>query len=255
VISATKMFIIDFDYLKGRNGEIVVKELAIVGIVKEQVNINQSYLFLPPYPETDLSEEIRCENNGLIQQTHSIPWCAGHTEYSKLREILTNIFATYFSHTGKEDFMIFAKGNQKVMFLSTLLVCIVNDLDAEGCPKARNLQLPRAMVCMFSHKNVHCALHNCNKYAEWLRHYIRKQAYLDIQEWPHETVFRPGQLFIRRPVMVSDWAAKIANCDCSDGKYVSRVTTNGNKNNCVNGGCGDNVIIVDSNGNDSDNSG
>jgi hypothetical protein len=192
------MLIIDFDYLKGKDGEIVVKELAIAGIVREQVNINQSYMFLPPYPVTDLSEEIRCENNGLIQQSHSIPWDYGHIEYSKLPEILTTIFEAHVTHTGLEDFLIFAKGNQKVLFLSELGGGVtVNDLDAEGCPNAENVRVSKAIICMFSHKNYHCALNNCNKYAEWLRRSIHEQACVNVMEWPYMTVFIPGHQFIR----------------------------------------------------------
>jgi hypothetical protein len=191
------MLIIDLAYLKGKNGELVVKEMAIIGVIHEDYKIFQSYMFLPPYPETDLSEETRIENEETREKVHSIAWDHGLIDYSLIITILKNAVNTHYFLTKGFDDLIFVKGNQNVVFLKELWGRTVSDLDAEGCPKADTLRLPRITTCMHGHIKTQCALHNCNKYAEWIRKLIRNQAYSDIQKWPHRSVFRPGRQAIK----------------------------------------------------------
>jgi len=89
--------VIDFEFLRGRTNEIIVKELSIAA-----ANVSDSFRFKSPYPMTT----HRSVENGLN-------WDDGHIAYSELYTVVNEAVAG-FAH-------LYAYGIAKCAFLTELL--------------------------------------------------------------------------------------------------------------------------------------
>jgi hypothetical protein len=161
------MLVIELSCLWGRNGEMVIKEMALIGHTFKS-GCNHStfiYMFKPPYPESELPKQVKITNNWVTNRMHNISWQDGTEEYSELSNILG--FCLKHHDTSK----IYTKGLEKSILLTQLLGKPVINLDDLACPKATRLRLPRMRWtgCAFSHSIVQCALYSCNQYVQWLR--------------------------------------------------------------------------------------
>jgi hypothetical protein len=162
------MIVIEIACLWGRDGELVIKEASLVA---HQNNITggcsrttTTYRFLPPYPESELSQQVKNTNNWVKCRVHNISWNDGKVKYSQLSSTLK--FAMKYYETSK----IYTKGQEKSLLLTGLLGKAVIDLTALGCPKAETIpHIPMSWTtCDFPHTFEQCTLSRCLKYEAWL---------------------------------------------------------------------------------------
>ena len=107
---ATRESIIDFQFLRGRQNEKVVKELFVV-----RVTASETFRFKSPYKMADHGSS----ENG-------IHWADGHIEYKDLHTVITEAVAG-FAH-------LYAYSVSKVTFLSTLTGRKIPNLEDVNCP-------------------------------------------------------------------------------------------------------------------------
>src|SRR5438093_11495581 len=84
------MSVVDVCCLRGKDMELVVKEISVVGCIGNNRMYSQTYNFAPPYPEYLHSKKARQTNNWVNANTHGIGWNDGLTPYWKLQTILRN---------------------------------------------------------------------------------------------------------------------------------------------------------------------
>jgi len=102
--------IVDLQGFSGRNGQFVLKEVAILA---HGMTLPVVYQFAPPCPWTDLAPEIRRRNAWLERHYLGLKWTSGTIPYDRVQEILN-------SHLRLTE-VIYVKGREKVEWLSTLL--------------------------------------------------------------------------------------------------------------------------------------
>jgi hypothetical protein len=155
------MIFLSISYLRGKNNEIVVKEM---GMVKLNPNGSDShvqcFLFEPPYGEYELSDKIRKTNRYMTRQFHGIRWADGHIPYSQLCSILTKIC--------KDEVEVYAKGSEQATFFANRCGKFVLDLDHLGCAKVDSIAIKPTISCSLPHTK-HCAMAKCLKYADWMK--------------------------------------------------------------------------------------
>jgi hypothetical protein len=165
------MIFLSSSYLRGKNHEIVPKEIGVVRLHSNGVDIDvQCYLFQAPYDEGELSEKIKRTNEYMTARFHGIRWADGHIPPSILSTILSQVC------TGEKE--IYAKGTEQVKFFANQCSRFVMDLDTLGCAKAESIHVQQSFKCAFPHKN-HCALTKALKYAEWMKIHLLARCFQD----------------------------------------------------------------------------
>ena len=110
---------VDFTYLKGRDGDFVVEELAAVDFQSNRV---ASYLFRRPY----IWEEIPMFNARIIEAIdHGCNWNDGDVLYSELETVVRR--------EASSTVAIFCFGSHKTPFISEQFERTVNDIIQLGC--------------------------------------------------------------------------------------------------------------------------
>jgi hypothetical protein len=154
------MIIVELAYLRGHDGKLIVKELALVGIgYADNSKSIQTYLLKAPCPLWTLSKAAQNTNQWITSNLHSLPWGVGQISYSELPNLVKE---SVQGHT-----RVVTKGSEKAMFLAEILGIPIIDLDNFECPKADNIFLEQTVVCGYGHVEG-CALTKALKYAEWL---------------------------------------------------------------------------------------
>src|SRR5437868_8799489 len=128
--------IVDVECFYGKDGELVIKELAIVNPVTNQT---QSYIFNSPYEWETIPEKFKGTNRWLTRNFHRMQWEEGHIPYAKLPQIL--IWDTMGCN-------IYAKGLEKVKMLATIVGREVLNLEKYGCPKLKDINTSREGTSM-----------------------------------------------------------------------------------------------------------
>jgi hypothetical protein len=155
--SAMALLVIDCTYSEGRDGELVVKELAAAD---SQSNRVSSYVFKRPYAW----EEVPMFNARINQaMDHGCNWDDGDILYSELGNILHRAASSAVAR--------YCFGTQKTVFISNLIECTVIDITKIGCPQLEDICFP-TISCT-------TACHNISKYACALR------STHSLAEWPH----------------------------------------------------------------------
>jgi len=161
-----KLVIVSAEYLRGKNNEIVIKELAVSEANDVKNNCKQtkvhSFLFQPPYAWEELPTLIQRQNLWIVKHAHGIGWRCGHIPYIKLKSLLAGVCTK-----NKE---IFTKGSEQRKFFSQLLNRrIVIDLETLGCPKSYLLPpSDNAFKCAFPSCHRNCAQTNTTRYMRWM---------------------------------------------------------------------------------------
>src|SRR5688572_29029286 len=101
--------IIDIECLRGRNGDLIIKEMAIVNPYTRQV---QSFLFRAPYSWKCLPAKVKGCNRWLTDCLHGLRWDDGYIPYHELKGILSQ---------ATKNCVIYAKGVEKVKLLAGIL--------------------------------------------------------------------------------------------------------------------------------------
>lgn len=112
-----KTILIDFQYLLGNNNQLFPKEMTIM---QADTFIINYFLFKAPYPEEELSDDIKTQNHYSFQKINFLDWNEGDTSYNKIKEILEPY--------SDENYTVLVKGYEKKKFLEKYLdnVCLIN---------------------------------------------------------------------------------------------------------------------------------
>ena len=153
------LLVIDFTYLDGRDGEIVIKQLASVVSTLKRVS---SYIFKRPYT----GDEVPVFNARINNATdHGCNWNDGDILYSELETVL--------QREASSAVAICCFGPQKSAFISNLIDRTVNDITQIRCPQLADISLP-TISCVFAYHNNSkntCALQSAYPIAQ--RHPLR----------------------------------------------------------------------------------
>jgi hypothetical protein len=159
------LLVIDFAYLEGRNGELVVKELAAADSHGNRVS---SYVFRRPY----IWEEVPLFNARINEAIdHGCNWNDSDVSYSELETVL--------HHEASSAVATYCFRPQKTHFISGLTERTVIDITQLGCPPLAEISVP-AISCTFAchNKSKHvCALRTAYSLAQWLNFYILSLQY------------------------------------------------------------------------------
>jgi len=153
------LLVIDFTYLGGRYGELLVKELATVDSHRNRVS---SYIFKKPYEW----EEVPMFNAGINEAIdHGCDWNDGDVLYSELETVL--------HREASSAVVIYCFGPLKTQFIIGLFDRTVIDIIQLGCPELAHISLA-SISCTFAchNKSKHvCALRTAYSLAQWLNFY------------------------------------------------------------------------------------
>ena len=147
--------VIDFEFLRARQNEMVVKEASVAG-----ENISDSFRFEPPYYMAPL---------GSIE--NELNWNDGRITYHKLSAVLKDAIVG-FAH-------VYSYGSAKCNFLSALLERTVLDLDDFKCPPAKKLKF-RYSCALPCHRHPHfsCATKSAHSLYAWLMYQLQTKSYV-----------------------------------------------------------------------------
>ena len=118
--SAMSLLLIDFTFLKGRDGEPVFKELAVVDSHSNRV---QPYVFKRPYCWEDLPA-LSARINHVVD--HGFNWKVGNVLYSEMETVL--------HREASSAVAVYCFGPQKTQFICGLMDRTVIDITQLGCP-------------------------------------------------------------------------------------------------------------------------
>ena len=101
-------------------------------IVKEFGNCTEDYLdcvsFLPPTSYSELTTKQKQSFSWLSRNLHGIDWDIGNYPYIYLTQIIQSV------RLPNPGAIFYAKGEEKVKFLSDLLECSIIDPNSLSCP-------------------------------------------------------------------------------------------------------------------------
>ena len=165
------LLVIDFTYLEGKDGELVVKWLAAL---KSHSNKISSYVFKIPYSWEELSLFNVRMNEAIV---HGCNWNYVYVPYSDLEAVLHREVSSAVA--------IYCFGPVKTEFISSLTNRTVIYITQQGCPSIADTNLS-AISCTFAcHKSKHvCALRSAYSVAQWLHFYTISLKYVSCPSQP-----------------------------------------------------------------------
>jgi len=172
------MLFIEVENLKGKNGETIVKELGMSGYTSDGVDVQQAFMFKPPYSDNEMSNVNRRCNSWITKNIHHIRWGEGFVPYEELDRILN---MAVFHHSA-----IYTKGLEKAEFLSRIIGKTVQNLDEMNCPRHENINLPDPIMCTYNHVHNYCALKKCLKYRFWYHQATKNMNVSNIARYVHD---------------------------------------------------------------------
>jgi hypothetical protein len=113
------VLLVDFKFLHGRDGELVVKKLTVAN---PRVNLVTTYGFKPPYALKELSKFITNLNKNV---GHNCKWNNGTIPYSELKRVLQ-----LETSSATELYCI---GSYKTDFIKSITNCTVTDISQVEC--------------------------------------------------------------------------------------------------------------------------
>jgi hypothetical protein len=147
--------VIDYEFLRGVKGEVIVKELSVAAKV-----VLHTFHFRNLYPMNPYGSE----ENGLN-------WCDGIVPYNLLETALSETVARY-AH-------LYSYGDTKCQFLSGLLDRPVLNLEDFGCPNRHKLGSGYSCVLpRHSFSEISCATRNAHFFYKWLKHHFQTKSYV-----------------------------------------------------------------------------
>jgi hypothetical protein len=175
------MIILSLSYFLGKEDEWVPKEIAMVRMVQTTNSIkSQSYLFQPPYSDSELSPIAKRTNAWNERNRAHSKWGDGDIEYTLWKDLLYKFCL--------QDTEIYAKGLQQVEFFGKALPNMqVQDLESMGCPTAEQIAYDEGggiVTCAVVRHGQYCPLNKCMQYLFWLQD--RRQEQEDAQQQEDE---------------------------------------------------------------------
>ena len=126
---SSKTVVLDVEGFRHRKEKFIVKEFfkgIVTGICAEEYLDCVS--FLPPTSYSELTTQQKQSFSWLSRNLHDIDWDIGYYPYIFLTQIIQSV------HLRSPGAIFYAKGAEKVKFLSELLECPVIDLNSLECP-------------------------------------------------------------------------------------------------------------------------
>jgi len=148
--------VVAIEFLRGRDEELVAKEVAIVS-----KNVIQTHHFMSPYAHYFYNDT----SNGL-------GWDDGFLAYDKLYTVLSEVTAN-FAH-------VYSYGTATCQFLKDLLHIPVHDLQTLNCPDPHKLNSDYRcfMTCHKNFIDVRCAVRHAHVLYNWLEYHITTKQYV-----------------------------------------------------------------------------
>ena len=147
--------VIDFEFLRGRQNEIVVKELSV-----EAANVSETFRFKSPY----IMASHGSDENGLN-------WEDGHIAYHELYTVTSEAVAGFAN--------LYAYGVSKCKFLTELLVRPILNLQDFNCPlpTSFNHKYWCSMSCR-KFPNINCSTITTHSLYDWLIYHLQAKYYV-----------------------------------------------------------------------------
>ena len=143
---------------KNDQNEFIVKELTIL----KREGAPENFLFLPPYPENQLSSRTQKINYYCTRKIHGLNWDDGKTDYYGLGVILKSRCRGYD--------LVLTKGSEKRRYLEKILQQKVIDMDDLILRKYEEMPLPTDFQgCPFEHGNKRCSCKNAEKIRSYMK--------------------------------------------------------------------------------------
>lgn len=147
---------IEVQGFRSSTNAFLVKELAIL---KE--NSSCSFLFEPPFPESELSNKARSANRYCTKYIHGFDWNHGDVPYEQLEDIVRN--------NCLDSEKVICKGSEKAAFLKKIIGKEVIDFDEILLKKMEQLTTSSVIECPYNHHGFRCAIENAYKLYEWYK--------------------------------------------------------------------------------------
>lgn len=154
-ISTGMEVVIHYEFLKGSQGEIIIKELSIAAI-----NVIDTLHFQSPY--------------GMIPHgsaENGLNWDDGHIPYKQLETVLSEAVAGY-AH-------LYSYGVSKCRFLSELLARPILNFEDFGCPDRKKLKSRYNCFLPCHSYNISCATRNAHSFYKWLKYLFQTKSYVN----------------------------------------------------------------------------
>jgi len=147
--------VIDYDFLRGRQNETVVKEICVASAIA-----SETFRFKPTYKMAD---------HGSIEK--GINRADSHKEYMELHTVLNEAVAG-FAH-------FYANGISKCTFLAGLTARPIHNLEDVNCPPpdSTNREHWCTLPCRRFPKYM-CATKTANSLYDWLMYYLQKKDFV-----------------------------------------------------------------------------
>src|SRR5215470_12802283 len=175
------MIFIDIQYLRGKNNEIIIKELAYIVVNDDGLIISSNtYFFRPPYSSSELSSKSLETNYWSTTHLHRFDWRYGQIEYSELPGILYDIT----QNTSLFGSIILVKGKEKRDLIEGILKRDVINIECIGCPRAQEIIVPTTVChfhCELPSLRDFCARALCEKYSQWYLHTKKKRSNMVVE--------------------------------------------------------------------------
>ena len=163
--------VIDYESLKGSQGEVVIKELSLAA-----KNVVHTLHFQSPYAMRPHGSS----ENGLN-------WDDGHIPYRQLDTVLSEAVAGY-AH-------LYGYGIEKCKILSDLLGRPILNLEDFGCPKPSDLTPGKNCVLQcHTFSSVSCATRKSTSFYKWLKYLFLTKSYVKCPKdnTRHTAMFNSG---------------------------------------------------------------
>ena len=147
--------VIYFEYLRGRQKQVVVKEVSVAG-----ENVSDSFRYENLY----YMAPHGCDENGLI-------WDDGHIPYHKLSPVVKEAVAG-FAH-------VYSFGTTKCRLVSDLLERPILDLEDFKCSPTKTFK-PKFSFSLPCHRfpDISCAIKNAQALYDWLMYHLHPKSYV-----------------------------------------------------------------------------
>jgi hypothetical protein len=155
--------VLDFESFLGKDGEIVVKEVAIVSIGKTYRAVDH-FIVQPPYEYELLPQSFKDSNKLLTENRHGLRWNQGYVEYKQLSRILLKTLRRVTS--------LYTTTRVKAEFLKSLLDRTFLPLEEFNLPdiQTSDNKLTCFHPCHFVPR-FYCALKTASSFAQYLEYY------------------------------------------------------------------------------------
>jgi hypothetical protein len=177
---------------RGKKNEVVPKEISFVGTDENGDHWKGSYVFLPPYPESELSDATRRTNIWISKNLlGDVKYEDGNISHIFWMELVRDLCSNVASSVG----VVFTKGSEHTKLLRSILAehITVHDLDTLGCPKAENIEctIDGGVECLAlcglpNHGAKLCSLGKAIRYTLWWGEKKREQDQIQYVAWRRE---------------------------------------------------------------------